>query len=221
MPNDVEQFWNWELTPAEIFSGVTFGKSEPVRKLGIEVKPFACEKQALEGTPFEFQLALSDSSKSPEIQRLRRAHPELPLSGDRRGGVLVFDGPKIIGNCIVPGLQTYPGYRMVVHPDYRQQQLAFRMLLEWCRYTKRPKTLPLTGVTVISSKAWLAVHSELVKWAVKTGRHVPEHVLAAIASGEEARRILQRATDVENMELPKAPKRKRFLTRFAGVSNGN
>jgi hypothetical protein len=218
MPSDEEQFWNWELTPAEIFSGVTFGKSGPVRELGLEIKPFACEKRVLEGTPFEFQLALSDSSVSPEIQRLRRTHPELPLSGDRRGGVLVFDGPKIIGNCIVPGLQTYPGYRMVVHTDHRQQQLAFRMLLEWCRHTKRPRSLPLTGVTVISSKAWLAVHSELVKWAVKTGRHVPEHVLTALASGEEARRILQRATEVENIELPPVPQKRRFPTRLTRVS---
>jgi hypothetical protein len=206
-----EMCWRWELTPAELFAGFNFQHSMPAKELPGEVLAFACSKKLLEGTPLTYQLALSDRSVAVDMQQLRVAHPELPLSGDRRSGVLAFDGDSLVGCCVIPGIQIYQGYKMVVLPEYRQQKLAFRMLLEWCRQTKRPRVLPPQGITINSAKALLAVHSILVDWAIQTGRSVPDQVRIAVAKGDEAKTLLEKATEIENLVLKQPSAKELFL----------
>lgn len=197
----------WELTPRELFNGFHFIKSGPARGLPVEVLPFKCVKQPLDGTPYEFQFAVSDTSVNPEIKFAREAGPGLPLSGDRRSGVLVFDGSEIIGSLIIPGNLVTHGYRATVKPAHRQKGLAVRMIVEWIWATKRSLSIPKQGITLYAAKALLAAHKLCVARAVERGLPVPQRVLDAVSSGEEAAQVVRDAQVVEDYVLP--PKRDR------------
>jgi len=203
MSNASQMCWRWELTPAELFAGFSFIKSEPAKDLALERRPFdGVPYHTLEGTSFVYQLAISDRCVTADMLAIRRVQPQLPVSGDRRSGVLVFDDGRIIGACVIPGLQVLQGYRMVVHPDYRQHGLAFRMLVEWCWQTKRQKVLPTQGVTLNSAKALLKSHKIVVERALAKGFPVPSQVTQTVERGEEAARIIKEATRIEQIILP-------------------
>jgi hypothetical protein len=210
----IHAIYRWLLTPRELFEGFHFIKSGPASRISLEVLPFACERHPLVGTPYEYQLALSDSSVSEDIKFARAASPELPLSGDRRSGVLVFDGPKIVGSLVIPGNLATHGYKIVVKPapddearGYRREGLAVRMITEWCWDTKRPRVIPNQGITLYAAKALIAAHRVCVARAVERGLPVPQRVLDAVASGDEAAQVVRDAQVVEDYVLP--PKRDR------------
>jgi hypothetical protein len=212
--SSTEMCWRWELTPAELFAGFHFMQSEPAQSLHPEGRPFQGPKHPLAETPYTYQLALSDRSVAQEVIDLRRVQPDLPLSGDRRSGVLVFDGAAIVGSLVIPGNISTQGYKMFVRPDLRQQGLAFRMLVEWCTQTKRYRVLPKQGITVVSARALLAAHKVVVQRAVQAGKPVPPRVLEALAQGTEAQRVLAEATRIEALELPKRPSFSLVATAF-------
>lgn len=202
MPSEVEMCWRWDLTPAHLFAGFHFIKSEPASTLPQELRPFAVKQMDLPGTRLSYQLAVSDSSVALEVQALRLAQPELPLSGDRRSGILVFDGGKPVGGLIIQGNLTTQGYKLVVRPEQRQKGLALRMLVEWGWQTKRLRVLPKQGITVISAKALLSAHKIIVVRALQEGKPVPPKVVAAIEAGVEAADIIREATRIEKIKIP-------------------
>lgn len=204
--------WRWELTPREILSSFRFIQSSSTKDMGLEVMPFRCAKRPLEGTPYTYQLAVSDRSVCHEIKIVRAAQPEMPTSGDRRSGVIVFQGDTIVGALIIKGQMVSQGYSLFVRPDLRQQGLAFRMLVEWLDQTKRPFGLPEQRITLHSAKACLAAHRVIVERAVAAGLPVPERVLAGIQNGE-ADEIIAQATRVENAVLPTDRKERHRLYR--------
>lgn len=194
--------WRWELTPKELFAGFKFIRSEPAQSLSEEVRPFACSEQVLPGTDLRYQLALSDQSICEEVQLLRRAQPELSLSGDRRSGVTLFQGSALIGALVIQGNLVNQGYKLFVRPSHRQAGLASRLLVEWCWQTRRQRVLPSQGITLHSAKALLAAHRVVVERATQAGFGVPDRVLEAVERGAEASQILERATAIENLPVP-------------------
>lgn len=191
-----------DLTPRELFAGFRFIKSGPARALSVEVLPFTCPKKPLEGTTFQFQLAISDRSVAENIQAIRKGQPELPRSGDRRSGVIVFDGNRIIGSLIVPGNLSTQGYKMTVVPEHRQNGLAHKMLVEWCWSTKRVRVLPHQGITVNATKALLSAHKAIVERALSLGMPVSDRVRTAVQSGIEAQEIIKEAMLIESLVRP-------------------
>lgn len=172
--------WRWELTPAELLSRFKISDSEdlPVR---IETKPFTCKKLPLEGTPYFYQLAVSRRSLDKNMISVRRGQPELPESGDRRSGILVFCEDKIIASCVIAGLQPNEGYRLVRLAQHVGQGLVKKMLTEWLWQTKtsRVAVLPIQTITRKSAKALLVGHKALVLRAIKEGLPVPAAVINA------------------------------------------
>jgi GNAT superfamily N-acetyltransferase len=190
--------WRWELTPMELLAGFQPIRSKRTENLTSEVKPFKnTERKPLPGTDLLYQFAVSDCAVTQDITRIREAQPDLPVSGDRRSGVLVYDQNKLVGSCVIQGNMYLQGYKMSVHPDYRRQGIAYRMLLEWCRETKRARELPKQGITLNSAKALLRVHKELIGWALQEGKEVPDRVVQAVEDGQEAERILARLQHVD------------------------
>lgn len=191
-----------ELTPRELFAGFRFIQSAPAKRLSVEALPFTGPKLDLGGTPFSFQLAVSNRSVSQNIQAIRAGQPELPVSGDRRSGVIVFNGAEIIGSLVIQGNLTGQGYRMAVSSPYRREGLAHKMLVEWCWSTKRVRTLPDQGITVYAAKALLSAHREIVARAVALGMPVTGRVREAVESGAEAEQIIREAMLVESLVRP-------------------
>jgi hypothetical protein len=182
--------WRWELTPRELLGGFELVDAEPVGSLA-ECRPFACAQLPLDGTPFRYQLALSDRSLARDVVLIRAAQPELPLSGDRRAGVIVLDGEQIVASLVIPGNLVPQGYRLWVRPGsvstptYRRQGLAFRALVEWCCQTRRPPVLTGQKITVPAARALLAAHRVVVERAVRAGIPVSRRVVEAVEAEEE------------------------------------
>lgn len=191
--------WRWELTPAELFAGFKFIKAGKVR-LRLETAPFRAEVPStpLPGTELRYQLALGTKSIAAEVKGICDAQPELPRTPERRSGVLVWSGDRIIGSLVIDGLRFNGGYEMFVAPEYREQKIGYRMLLEWCDATVRPlREVPRQGITLPSTKALLSVHRSIVDRALAAGKPVPIHVRTALASGVEAAQILESAERAE------------------------
>ncbi len=187
--------WRWELTPRELFEDYSFGKAEPASRLHVEARPFKAIFRPLEDTVFQFQFGVSDQSLDEEVQAILRYQKKdgLPGTGDKRSGVIVFHDMKIVGSLVLPGNLTTTGYRLAVHPEYRQSGLAKKMLVEWCWKTKRMRGRPKRTITLHGAKALLSVHSSLVERAQTEGLSVPDRVLQALKSGKEAEAIIEAA----------------------------
>jgi len=181
--------WRWELTPSELLAGFTYVPASKTAHLTLDATPFPCPRLPLEGTDFTYQLALSAKSTALDIQALRGQHPELPVSADPRSGILVYHGDRVVASLTVPGKSG--GYHFFVQDEYRNQRLAFRMLVEWCGQTKRPRALSYQPLTPLSARALLAAHREVVERALAAGKPVPDRVVQAIQEGEETATILR------------------------------
>jgi GNAT superfamily N-acetyltransferase len=179
--------WRWEMTPREYAAGYTYISSTKTADLPLATEPFPCPRLPLPGTEYTYQLAISDKSPSQDIQAVVGHHPELPRSGDRRSGVLVFHGDTIIASAIF--LATHS---LVVHPDYRNLGLAARMFLEWNAVTKRP-FVSIHNITLATAKTLLRAHRDVVERAVAEGKPVPERVQQAIQDASETAAILKQA----------------------------
>jgi GNAT superfamily N-acetyltransferase len=178
--------WRWEMTPREYMAGYTYIPEGIAAHLVLETKPFLCPRLPLEGTEYTYQLAIAESSPSPDI-RLKGQNQDLPRSGDDRSGVLIFHGDRIIASTVFMA-----HHATVVHPDYRGQGLAHRMLFEWESRTKRV-AVAIHRITLATAKVLLRSHREVVERAAAEGKPVPERVIRAVAEGTEAAAILAHA----------------------------
>lgn len=190
--------WRWELTPTELFQNYSFAKVEPSSRVRLEVRPFKATYQPLESTNFQFQFGVSETSLAQEVVDilLTQGKDGLAGTGDRRSGVIVLDQMKIVGSLVIPGNLVPGSYQLSVHPEYRRQGLATKMLVEWCWRTKRLRDRPKQKITVHGAKSLLSVHKILVKRAKENGMTVPERVLRAIESGKEEAAIIEAASSV-------------------------
>jgi len=186
----------WILTPADLFAVFIPVKSSATNAHGAN-KPFAGAKRPLDGTPFQYQVALSDKSLSEDVKLLRRERPTLPLSGDRRAGIILFDGSKIIASYIIPGNLVRQERQLFVHADYRRRGLASRMIEQWMRETPTARNITRQPLNVVAARAFLAAHRALIIWAVAQGKNVPQSVADAVTAGNEANAILARFAAVD------------------------
>lgn len=178
----------WEMTPSEYAAGFTYVSDTKTADLRLETTPFPCPRLPLSGTEYTYQIAMSAQSPSYAVQAIAGLNPEIPVSGDQRSGVLVFHGDTIIASA-----NFVATHNTVVHPDYRNQGLATRILLEWIVLVKRP-FVSIENITLVAVKALLRAHREAVERAVAAGKPVPERVIRAIQEGAETAAILRQAT---------------------------
>lgn len=191
--------WVWELTPSQIFQKNRFVKSSGTQHLFQELRGFSSPRNLLTGTDYTYQVALSRVGRTEESMELAAMHPNIPDSGDYRSGVLVFHDGEIIGSLILSGVNAKQPFKMVVSPEYRQQGLAERMLVEWWSHVKHTyRTEADQAMTLASVKVLLGAYETVVNKAVAEGRPVSIQVQQALANGVEAAQVLQTAQAAEN-----------------------
>lgn len=191
--------WRWEQTPLEAWRGFRFWIPKPV-PIPLEGSPFKVESQPLPGAAgLRFQLAVSDCSSTKDVQETRAAQPDLPVTGknDRRSGVLVLDGDRIVGGYVIEGFIYLQNYRIVVHPDYRGRRLSTLMVLEWYKRVQRPEIVAPQRMNPWGVRAFLSAQNAVYDWAVKTGKAVPDKVLREMETKAETNRILAVLAEVE------------------------
>ena len=196
-------YWAWELTPHELFAHSTFIPTEKASMLTLETRPFTCAKKPLEGTAFSYQLAVAERSRSLYLREVRRLHPELPVSGDERSGVIVFDGDLLIAAVIRPGLNMRHGGRTFVLPKYRRLGLGTRISVELQHHIPFSPAADNTSYTPHSTRSTLNAHKVVVLRAVQEGKPVPSRVLEAVTAGDEAARLIEEADRVQREYLAK------------------
>lgn len=192
----------YDQTPAELFARHEIVNDAQHATLRLEYTPFDVERQLLagfdagNGTKFHYQLALSDAARNHEVQALRAAYPDVARSGERdmRSGIIVFEGPKIVGSFVLTGHSpTMPYMRLVVAPEYRSKGLATQMLVAWgsrfVRQLDRERPQPIV-ITTTTARVLLAAHAEIVAAEPDI---VPPAVLDAVVKGDQARAILKAA----------------------------
>jgi hypothetical protein len=160
--------------------------------------PFKGIKRKLEGTPYLYQIGVSDTSVAVDIAPIYRAFPDLPLSGDRRAGILVYDGNLIIGSYLTMGNLARDFRRIIIRDKYRKKGLATRMVEQWFREIPGATDIPRQPINIMAVKTFLKAHANTVNWAVANGKDVPQKVRDAVASGQEAQEILAGLPAVEN-----------------------
>lgn len=191
-----EYVWRWELSPYEAFRGHTFWSPPAVVGIEVEAAPFrAGERSGLNGLTLLF--GVSDATCTIDVQGMRAAQPDLPISGDRRSGVMFVDGGVPVASYIVGGARTQELHRIAVRHDYRGRGLAKGLILEWYKRTKRPRDLSAQLLNVLGARAFLAGQREVYAWAVSQGRQVPERVLREMETHEEEARMLDVIERVE------------------------
>ena len=200
--------YRWTLTPKELYSCFKPIKSGESRVV-LPVKPFKGPRRPLEGTSYSYQLGVSDTSAAVDIAPIYREHPNLPLTGDRRAGILVYNGNLIIGAYLVMGNVARDSRRIIVREKYRGQDLAARMIEQWFREVPGATEIPRQPINVMAVRAFLKAHTNAVNWAIAKGKDVPKKVRDAVASGKEAEEILKGLSAVEKAPVP----RRRFRVR--------
>lgn len=205
----MEFVWHWEQTPLEAWAGFTVrvGKAsrtpEKIVALGelVEYSGFKCERYELEDG-LTCQLAVSDRSSSRDIQATRREQPELPVSGDKRSGVIIFDGDRIVANFISDGDMFDHRYRTVVDAEYRRRGLAQRAVLEWYKHVRRPRIVSSQRLSPAGAKVFLSVHSAVYAWASQHGKSLPDKVLREMETKAETTQLVEAINRVESTGEP-------------------
>jgi hypothetical protein len=200
--------WRWEMTPLEIFQ-VKVVKPTPGGDgfLSMEVSPFKLPRLPLEGANgLTHQFGLSDCSLSEEVKLWKATHPEIPVTGDRRSGIIVFDGDEIVASYIFEGRRTGIPLTMVVRKDYRGSKpkspkplpLSVILPLEFFKRVKRQaRPEPQQTEIVQGARAYIRTLTALYEWAVRTGKSIPEKVQREIETKEETNYILGLLSEVE------------------------
>jgi len=175
--NMLDYIWRWELSPLQIKLGQTYGPTRPNLRVR-ESTPFKGDKLPLPGAPgLTYQFGVGDGSVAVEIVELLQVMPDLERTGDRRSGVLVFDGERLVGNWTVSGKRTHPQRALYVDPEYRGRNLGPLMILEWSKRTKRPRKLHAFYINPGSAKALLRCDMALYDWAEAEGKAIPDRAL--------------------------------------------
>jgi len=203
----------WDLTPKELLSCLVPVNSQDRSRIQLPTVPFKLPKLSLIGTPYTYQLGVSDSSSLADVALIHKEIPSLPHTGDRRTGIIVYNGSKIIGTYLIPGHYTRD-YRLIyVHENYRNQGLGTRMLEQWYREVPRVMNLPPQLINIMAAKTSIKAHANVVRWAIAEGKDVPQRVQDAINNGAEVAEILARLDVFE-----KAPARKLDLSNISTSS---
>jgi GNAT superfamily N-acetyltransferase len=188
------------MTPKELFSHLI-----PVHREENEVilptVSFKSIKRPLDGTPYMYQLGVSDTSKTIEIASVHKEFPDVPLTGDRRSGIIVHHGHIIIASFIIPGKTTHNLHEIIVRESYRKQGLGVRMIEQWFREVPLPTKIPRQTSNSMAVKTFLKAHENVVRWAIANGKDVPQKVIDAINEGKEKAEILAKVNLVENSPL--------------------
>ena len=181
----------WQLTPDELAASWQPSQTDPTRA-GTRPKAFACAAKKLDGTKYKYQLAVGEGTANPEMQAVAKACPDMPRSGDKRSGVVILDGDKVIGALTILGVNRHSTRSTWVDADYRGKGIATRMLELWYREVPRFVRLTPQRINVAAAKAYLKAHEQAVVWAASQGKDVPSDVTDAIASGEQRAKLLAR-----------------------------
>jgi GNAT superfamily N-acetyltransferase len=190
--------WRWELTPLEAFHGFRFVRHERERVEYPEWAAFKSDRYELEAYPgLTFQLGVSDNSRSDHIIELRKEQPELPVSGDKRSGVIVHDGDRLVASYVIDGRRPGMKHIMGVEPDYQGRKLGLAMMMEWAKRTKRPRVMERQTMNGRGARAFLAAQVGICRWAVDEGMDVPLKVVDELQSGGEQAIIQAHLDEVE------------------------
>jgi hypothetical protein len=183
--------WHWELTPREALGGYII-RVPPQRPLLRETKPFALPYESVEGTGLRLQWGVSSRSLCLDVKAIREFAPQLPDSaadGDRRSGILFFDGDTLVGYYVILGFSLSSDHRVWIHEDYRGSDLGQRVLLEWQKRVPRCQTKDPQKLNPGGAKTFLRVRSKLYRWAIDQGYDVPDKVRRELDTGAEAAAI--------------------------------
>lgn len=195
----------WTLTPKELLSCLVPVNSRDRSRISLPVASFKLPKLSLVGTSYTYQLGVSANSLSEDMKGILKEFPGIPVTGDRRSGILIYQGSKIIGSYLIPGSYTKDFRLIYVHEGFRKQGLGTRMVEQWYREVPRAMSLSKQLVNVMAAKTFLKAHANVVRWAVAEGKDVPQRVQDAVNSGAEAAEILARLNVSEKAPPRKSP----------------
>ena len=179
--------WIWEKLPTEILKQSILARGVP-STLPVERKPF-CSPRVELGDGLSYQLALA-SHMSGNAKLLRKIHPEVPLSGDQRSGVILYDGNSIIGSLVLGSAWSST---VSVLPQYRDLGHAQRMFEIWYKHVRL--IYDDGHVNIINAGglgAFLAAHEGAVKSALEVDAPVPKAVWRGIETGSDTDKLFSR-----------------------------
>lgn len=130
------------------------------------------------------QIAVAQRSFNNHIKALRADNPDQPISGDRRSGILVFDGDRIVASLTSAGRSSAKvDFIMFVDEDRQGHGLAVDMWVAWnmafCEYNVLPRNVE----TVAARKILIKAHRRIVELAVERGETVPQYVIDSVQPG--------------------------------------
>lgn len=179
--------WIWEKLPTEILKQSILARGVP-STLPVERKPFVCPRVEL-GEGLSYQLALA-SHMSHNAKLLHKIHPEVPLSGDQRSGVILYDGDNIIGSLVLGSTWSST---VSVLPKYRDLGHAQRMFEIWYKNVRIVyEDGHMNVVNAGGLGAFLAAHEGAVKSALAADAPVPKSVWRSIETGSDADKLFSR-----------------------------
>jgi hypothetical protein len=189
--------YRWAQTPKELFDCFAPVNSQEVRVV-LPTTPFKLPKRPLAGTPYLYQLGMSDTSVAQDAILMHKECPSIPLTGDRRTGILVYHGNLLIAAHIIPGNLNREPRQIIVREGYRKQGLGSRMVEQWYREVPGVLDVPKQPISIMAAKTFLKAHEMVVRWAITNGKDVSQKVKDAIANGKEKAEILAKLNLVEN-----------------------
>ena len=142
--------WTYELTAEELFGHHETGlasDAEPVIAPS-ELIPFpGVPKKPLGG--FTYQAAITSEPRPESVWQAMLEDGVGPWhrSGDRRSGIVLFDGEVCVGHYTDPGFAGRPEFLLFVRPEYRGKGVGQLLLqawwLEFPRHTElHPRQVP-------------------------------------------------------------------------------
>lgn len=169
MSADRDMVWRWDLTADEVLAGFAVRPDERVRSPQLrdhELVPFAgVPLVPLEGTPYEYQLAIGADAKCPDMQAIAQVQPEFVIPDETRSGLLVFDGDQVVGWLLT--LNRSNGYLLRVDQRYHRTGVATAILAEWGYRTMRPRVLRSQSITQAGADAQIKAHAVIMQRAAR------------------------------------------------------
>jgi GNAT superfamily N-acetyltransferase len=160
--------WTYELTFAEMFGGHRTEhttSSEPVQADSERVPFPGVAKKPLEG--FLYQAAITSEPRPGSIWEAMVYDGVGPAdrSGDRRSGIVLFDGDKSIGSYTDPGFGEPIEWMLYLDPAYRGRGLGQALFIAWWlefpRHRDLHPRLAMNQYAASSIKAAFARYIEL------------------------------------------------------------
>lgn len=192
----------WTYTLGELAAAAPLANIGPAAGDQGAQAPFAgVDKIPFSRGPFECQVAVSATARSKYLAARRHDNPTLPLTGDGRSGIIVFDGDKIIGSLTTKAkaMFTRPQHLLYVDPAYRGQGLATEM---WAfNIFRYPEFTVLSNPVhnIAGRKTLIRAYRRMIEMAQQQGIEVPFHALESAKPGHPDERkayVLQNGRSV-------------------------